>query len=214
MNRVSSKSSARGNQVSAAEKADLQHWSELAHRAATILLADTSIAELRCEWPTVQWTDCFGDVRTHRFDYYAFHHDGTETAYNVKHWHDREEVKALFDGLGTGLGFRLAWVHEGLATTGRAANARCILKARQNDNNDDYVSALKSLVDVHGRVYVHRLLERAPNEADRREAVYSLIDRGVVEIVKPLERLADYSFVTVNHHVLAQELHRHVPTAA
>lgn len=214
MKRVSSKSSARGNQVSAAEQADLQHWSELAHRAATVLLVDPTIKELRCEWPTVEWTDSFGEVHTHRFDYYAVHHDGTETAYPVKHYKDKAEIDAVVKGLGTGLGFRVAWVHEGLATPGRAANARSILKARQNANHEDYVDALGSLVNVHGRVYLHQLLTGASNEADRREAIFSLIDRGVVELVTPLKRLADYSFVTVNHHVLAQELHSHVQSAA
>lgn len=215
MKRVGSTHSARGNQVSAAEQSDLQHWSELAHKAATILLADPTVVELRCEWPTVEWVDEFGEIHTHRFDYYAVHSDGSESAYNVKHVRQKSEVDLVFGALtGSDLGFRLVWVHEGLATAGRAANARAILKARQNFNQADYVEALKALTGVHGRVYFHRLLNGARNEGDRREAIYFLIDRGVIDIAKPLERLADYSKITVNPAILAKELARHVKLAA
>lgn len=215
MGRVSSTSSSRGNQVSAAEQSDLQHWSELAHKAATILLADPTIRELRCEWPTVEWVDKFGEVHTHRFDYFAIHHDGSESAYNVKYSGKEHEVGAVFDALADSeLGFELVWVHEGIATDGRAANARAILKARQNYNHSDYAEALQGLVGINGRVYLHQLLKGARNEADRREAVFALIDHGVVEMVNELERLADYSQITVNRNSLAQELARHVKSAA
>lgn len=215
MKRVSSTHSARGNQVSSAEQTDLQHWSELAHKAATILLADPTIKELRCEWPTVEWIDEFGEIHTHRFDYYAVHTDDSASAYNVKYVSQKGEVGAVFKALaGSDLGFRLVWVHEGLATEGRTANSRSILKARQNFNHADYVEALKALFGVHGRVYLHQLLRGALNEADRRETLFSLIDGGIIEIVKPLERLADYSKIAVNPTLLAQELARHVKLAA
>lgn len=214
MNRASSRSSSRGNQVSAADQADLQHWSELAHKAATILLADPTIRELRCEWPTVEWVDMYGEVHEHRFDYFAVHHDNSESAFNVKYFDKEHEVAAVFKGIGAELGFRRVWVHEGIATDGRAANARSVLKARQNYNRVDYVEALTALVGTHGRVYLHQLLARARNEADRREAIYALIDSGVIDIVKPLERLADYSQVSVNPYFHAQELARHARAAA
>ncbi|WP_085043755.1 hypothetical protein [Ensifer aridi] len=130
------------------------------------MLADPTIRELYCQFPTVEWVDADGVVHEHRFDYFAIYYDGTKRAFNVKHRCDEAEVKVVFDALkGCDLRFEVIWVNEDMATDGAAANARAILTARQNYNEEDYVDALLSLQGIHGGVYFYSLLNGAGNVA-------------------------------------------------
>jgi len=210
-----SKRGTRGTIISSLEQIDIQYWSELEQRTAVILLADPTIRELRCQTPTVDWTDDQGEVHEHRFDFCAVYHDGTTRAFNVKYVEEKPEVDALFQALdGLDLGFEMVWVNETMATPGCFQNARSILKARENFNSDDYHDALRCLEGIHGAVYFHGLFKGARNLADRREALFNLIDRGVIVVADELERLADYSKVHVNRPLLDLELKSHVKSVA
>lgn len=210
-----SKRGTRGTIISSIEQIDLQYWSELEQRAAAILLADPTIREIRCQFPTVEWVDEEGEVHEHRFDYFAVYYDGTQRAFNVKYEKDKSEVDAVFDALkGVDLGFEMIWVNETMATLGCFQNAMSILTARENYNAEDNLDALLSLEGIHGAVYFHSLFKGARNLADRREALLNLIDRGVIVIANELERLADYSKVQVNRPLLAQELKSYVQSVA
>lgn len=216
MKLTSSNSSWRGTQVSSSQQEDIQHWSHLEQRVGTILLADPTVRDLYSQEPTVVvFTGEDGVEHIHRFDYFAFLHDGSAVAYNVKLVKDLPSVEVLFRRLGAlGLGYKVVVVTEEEATPGRTANARCILKARKNFNEKDYIEALKSIGALRGRVLFHHLLNGARNIADRREALWALIDAGVLVIDKELERLADYSYVVIDRDALAQELKNHDRAAA
>jgi hypothetical protein len=215
MDHKNSKRGTRGTIISSLEQIDIQYWSELEHRSAAILLADPTIRELRCQTPTVEWPDEDGVLHEHRFDFFAVYHDGTQRAFNVKYVEEKDEVDAVFKALkDVDLGFEMVWVNETMATPGCFQNARSILKARENYNDEDYLNALVSLEGIHGAVYFHSLLKGARNLADRREALLNLVDRGVIVIANELERLADYSKVHVNRPLLEQELKSHVQSVA
>ncbi|MDW9962154.1 hypothetical protein NKZ03_26960 [Sinorhizobium meliloti] len=210
-----SKRGTRGTIISNIEQIDLQYWSELEQHVAGVLLADPTIRELRCQFPTIEWVDDDGEVHEHRFDYFAVYHDGTQRAFNVKYVKDKAAVDAVFDALkDVDLGFEMIWVNETMATLGCFQNAMSILTARENYNAEDYLDALMSLEGIHGAVYFHSLLKGARNLADRREALLNLIDRGVIVIANELERLADYSKVHISRPLLAQELKSYVQSVA
>ena len=215
MNLKSSKGSARGTQVSQAMLADIQHWSETEHVVATTLLADATVREVYCQFPTVEFVDEFGEVHTHRFDYFVIYHDGTALAINVKLSTEAHVTEKLFVYLDEcDLAFEYICVTELEATQGCAANARAILDARENYNHADYAEALQALVGIHGNVLFHSLLKGARNPADRREALWNLIDRGVLVILDETERVCDYTYIGIDHDELAEELKTHAQSAA
>ena len=210
-----SKRGTRGTIISSLEQIDIQYWSELEYRAAIILLADATIQQLSCQWPTLELEDDEGNAFNHRFDFFAVYHDGTQRAFNVKYLHEKAKVDALADALeGVDLGFEMIWVNDAMATPGAAKNARAILTARENYNHEDYLDALASIDGVHGAVHFHSLFQGARNLADRREALLNLIDRGIIVIANETERLADYSKVFINRPLLEQELTSHVQSVA
>lgn len=215
MNLTASKGSYRGNLIAFDQQTDLQMWSGLEGKVALVFLADPTVKEIRAQWPTVEYRDDDNVGRSHRFDYFVFYHDGRMAAVNVKHWSERDEVKALFRHLTVlNLPYSLVYVHEGQASDGRAANALAVLKARQNFVQADYVEALVTLADINGRVTLYSLYRGARNVADRREALVSLIDSGVLYLANQHETLADYSLLIVNHPVRAEELKTHARSAA
>ncbi|CAN7390615.1 hypothetical protein LJR098_003330 [Rhizobium sp. LjRoot98] len=153
MNLTASKGSYRGNLIAFGQQTDLQMWSGLEGKVALVLLADPTVKEIRAQWPTVEYRNDDGVGSSHRFDYFVFYHDGRMAAVNVKHWSERDEVKALFRHLNVlNLPYSLLYVHEGKASDGRAANALAVLKARQNFVQADYGEALAMLADINGRV--------------------------------------------------------------
>lgn len=208
MKETSSKGSARGRLVSSAEQQDIQSWSELERRVATILLADRTLVKVRCQYPTVEYHDEHGELHTHRFDYTGVKHDGTEVHYAVKYSHQANVVLQMFDLFeGQGIDLNYCLVTEEMATLGRAQNAEDFLTARENHNRADYLEALRSLEGVHGQVVFYDLLKNASNIADRRVALINMLDRGVLRSVSGLlERITDYSLVIVDHQRRAEEL--------
>ena len=196
--------------ISGAQLADIQAWSELEKDTATILLAEQTIVEIGCQGPTVDYEDDDGVQHTHRFDFWARLIDGSLVVYNIKYTDQLESVKVLFGHLAKQKWpFKIICLTECQATHGRADNAASILDARENFNAADYLEALEVVSALDGHVLFHSLLCGARNEGDRRAAMWSLIDNGVLVIENHLERLADYDHVIIDREVLAEELSRY-----
>lgn len=210
MKETSSKGSARGMLISSAEQQDLQHWSELEHWVATILLADRTLKEVRCQATTVEYYDEDGELHTHRFDYTGVKHDGTEIHYAVKYSNQAHEVLRVFGFFeAQGVDINYCLVTEEMATLGRAQNADTFLTARENHVQADYLDALRSLEAVNGQVAFYDLLKNAPNIADRRVALTTMLDRGVLRAVHGLgKRVTDYTIVIIDHQRRLEELRR------
>lgn len=212
MKATSSKGSERGTSIDSRTGIAAQHWSGNEHSLGWVLRADPTVAEVWTQEPTVKYRNAEGEWTTHRWDCRALLVDGSTVVYNVKPLHEIELVRSLFkllvaQGHPHGYADHMRCVSDTMLSFERVANARERVRSRENHNRADYLEALGLLPGRHGKVLFDDLFKGASNEGDRRVALFRLIDKRVLVPCGGLhERIERYTFVTVDHNQLQEEV--------
>lgn len=174
------------------------------------LEARRDVIQLRDQWPQVEYIDQDGTIRTHTFDWHI-------TLLNKKRF--AIAVKPFDKVVSTGLAKVIELIRKQRShrehadgvhilterdfTRDDAANAKCVLRARRNRDDAELETALTELRTINGTVLFGDLVRHAPVEAYRRNALWSVIDLG---ILLPLvrERITDRTKMWVNHAALKE----------
>lgn len=185
--------------------------SDLESRVSYCFGARRDVVHMRDQWPVVPYRDQQGQMRNHIFDRHFTLNDGRRIAAAVK-----PSQKVISTGLksviaqirqqGTFREFAdgVVIITEKDCTADDSANARNVLRARRLRNESEFRLALAELQAVHGTVLFGDLITSAPVQAFRRNALWCLIDLG---ILLPLarERINDRTKMRVNRAALTKE---------
>lgn len=204
-------SSIRGNQFIHQDNREIVTDSDLESRVSYCFGARRDVLHMRDQWPVVPYRDQQGQMRNHIFDRHFTLDDGRRIAAAVK-----PSQKVVSTGLklviaqirqqGTFREFAdgIVIITEMDCTADDSANARNILRARRLRNESEFRLALAELQAVQGTVLFGDLIRSAPVQAFRRNALWCLIDLG---ILLPLarERVNDRTKMRVNRAALTKE---------
>lgn len=185
--------------------------SDLESRVSYCFGARRDVVHMRDQWPVVPYRDECGKFREHIFDRHFTLVDGRRIAAAVKPWQivvstGLKSVIALIRQQGTFRKFAdgVVIITEKDCTPDDSANARNILRARRLRNESEFRLALAELQAIHGTVLFGDLIRSAPVQAFRRNALWCLIDLGVLLPVAR-ERINDRTKMRVNRAALTQE---------
>lgn len=172
------------------------------------LEARRDVVQLRDQWPQIEYIDQDGVTRTHTFDWHI-------TLVNKQRF--AVAVKPFDKVVSTGLAQVIELIRKqrshrdhanGIVilterdfTRDDAANAKAVLRARRLRDDREVQAALTELKTVNGTVLFGDLVRHAPVEAYRRNALWTLIDLG---ILLPLvrEKITDRTKMWVNQDAL------------
>jgi hypothetical protein len=207
--------SARASLANEASNRRMNAESLLEVRAMLILLARRDVRKLSEQPKAVWFTDVDGTERSHTFDLLAVFANGCRVAYAVK---PRRRIRnSRLDAKielirRQSLGYiadKAVILTEQELSRPRTYNAEQVLKARRMRNEEDCRNLLGIAARVNGFVRVYDLLKATPEPGLARNALWCLIDAGVLEHVatNPTHtRITDTSVVRVNGAVLASTL--------
>lgn len=171
------------------------HESELEYRVNAVLKTYRGLARLISQYPKVEYVDKDGVSREHTFDYYIELDDGTRIAIAVKYERKRQEMLDLLDricangiiGVAKG-GKRVPGVADAVALVTNATatqeifeNAFFILTSRNHHDDGECAAVMDIVQKLPESFRFGNLLTNCGPRADRRTAIWRLIDLGHLE---------------------------------
>lgn len=164
--------------------------SDLERKVLYCLLADRTIRRVRDQWPAVPY-QADGRSGTHVFDFWFERFSGERVAVAVRPTkrmggpsRGGPSLPAIVGGIEARdlarFADRAMIVTESDVAGGAVYNARKILRARRNRNEDDVREVLDVIRPLRGAVRFHDLVRGAKVPATRRIALWCLIDDGIL----------------------------------
>lgn len=198
-----SKGSFRGSRIGA-DNRELVTESHLESNVSYWLEARRDVIHLRDQWPAVTYVDLEGKRRSHTFDFHVVMADGRRKAVAVKPFEkvDRglRQIMMLIRQQGSLDGFadEAVIITENDVAEVDARNARSILRARQLRDDREYRAARADVARMRGTVRFYDLVKASEEQARRRNAVWCLIDEGILLPVNERAKIADNTVLRVN----------------
>lgn len=174
------------------------HESELEHRVSTIIQARADVRELHSQFPVLPFADDDGVLHDHTFDFYVVFADGYRVAIAVKHARKRKLIRDMFDRIAregfSHIADDLRLMTEEEATYDAFYNAHEILRSREHFDETEYKTTRSLAEQLIGRFRFGELLRDCPELGARRNAVWQLIDHGLL-VPLSTERISELTWL-------------------
>lgn len=180
------------------------HESELEHRVSTIIQARADVRELHSQFPVLPFADDDGVIHDHTFDYYVVFDDGYRVAVAVKHARKRGQILDMFDRIArhdfshVTDDLRLMTEEE---TYEAFYNAHDILRAREHFDEVEYETTRSIAKRLVGRFRFGELLRGCSHLGARRDAVWQLIDDGLLVPLSEMQHVMRHNTPAAIRHV-------------
>jgi hypothetical protein len=192
----------RGTMVGHHDSRTLPFESRVEDNAATIFQTMREIIEIRPQAVTLKWMTSSGEQKKHVIDFLLRTTSGKTILVAAKPILKLIETNliglllSLSDRGLDGIADMVTFVTEKFASDDAAYNAGEILHARRARNELEYQIALRLIENLRGEVRFRDLLSTAEIPANRRTAIWNLIDEARL---RPVEagRVEDDSILTV-----------------
>ncbi len=181
---------------------EVQHESRIEKNVAQILITWPDVVNIWSQLPRVKYPDEHGDWHSHTFDYLVLLADGRYLAISVKPESRRKEEEAKLKQIVSvpQSDFDEAFVFTDAQATREAAfNARFILWARKNANEEEITAAREIARLLPSNVFFWQLFDDGIPHHLRRAAIVKLIDNGEVVPIDPLARITDWCRLRIVH---------------
>ncbi|WP_245515515.1 hypothetical protein [Rhizobium deserti] len=152
----------------------------------------SDVRELHSQYPILLWIDADGEIRKHTCDYFVVFDDGLRLAVAVKYQKNKEQLEELIKQirlagftrhdkkghLTVGAVDDMVHLSEAEATIDDFENAQCIVASRHHNDPAEFSALLEIVRRLPGRFRFGELLRNCTNRANRRTAIWRLIDVG------------------------------------
>ncbi|MEX2696873.1 hypothetical protein [Rhizobium mongolense] len=179
----------------------VQHESRIEKNTAQIMLTWPDVVNIWSQRPRVKYPDHEGKWHWYVFDYLLHLRDGTYLAISVKPEKAREDEEAKLRQIVSvpQSDFDVAFVFTDRQATRTAAfNARFILWARKNANEEEMQAARELMWLGKSELFFWQLFDDGSPHHLRRAAIGRLIDTGELIPIDPFARITDYCRLKVS----------------
>lgn len=174
------------------------HESELEHRVSTVIQARNDVRELHSQFPVLQFADDDGVIHKHIFDFYVVFSDGHRVAVAVKYAKKQKLIEKMFSQIEkkdfSHVADYLCLMTEEDATYDAFHNAHDILRSRHQIDKIEYDTTRLITEQLVGRFRFGDLLRGCPQIGNRRNAIWQLIDHGLL-VPLSTERISDLTWL-------------------
>jgi hypothetical protein len=154
--------------------------SVLEQRVSSVIQARNDVAELHSQYPVVSYVGADGNRHLHTFDYYVVFKDGHRVAVAVKYEAKRAEMLDLLWRIKSAdikhVADDVALMTQSNATLSDFQNATAIMWSRAHHDDREVADLLEIVCDLPGQFRFGELLRGCRNVANRRVAIWRLID--------------------------------------